>query len=252
MFKRHQLTSRNENKWQEIKNPSKKIVAERIFNEMNELEMNKKKLFCTVIADAILRESQFTRRDLKDIVRIFQYNRVVQDPEDPVFSDDEIKEIKQGLVPSTQNTCLSGVTYYVPNDRISKPWSIADSNNTLERLKELQQPKKQDESWKGDYDFYNPFTENNTSLKNSASLTSNTLSKVSSIRFERSPYLQPLTENLNVLRGVPMQFGTPDRAGNVYLDDIEKKAEKSANRMLAAIHPGVPNWYWPEGRKWTC
>ena len=37
------LTSRNENKWQEIKNPSKKIVAERIFKEMNELEMNKKK-----------------------------------------------------------------------------------------------------------------------------------------------------------------------------------------------------------------
>ena len=229
--------------------------------------MNKKKLFCTVIADAILRESQFTRRDLKDIVRIFQYNRVVQDPEDPVFSDDEIKEIKQGLVPSTQNTCLSGVTYYVPNDRISKPWSIADSNNTLERLKELQQPKKQDESWKGDYDFYNPFTENNTSLKNSASLTSNTLSypkktsntytsntlsKVSSIRFERSPYLQPLAENLSVLRGVPLQFGTPDRVGNIYIDDIEKKAEKSANRMLAAIHTGVPNWYWPEGRKWTC
>ncbi len=37
------LTSRNENKWQEFKNPSKRIVAERLFKEMNELEMNKKK-----------------------------------------------------------------------------------------------------------------------------------------------------------------------------------------------------------------
>lgn len=36
-------TSRNENKLNEFKNPSKRVVAERIFKEMNELEMNKKK-----------------------------------------------------------------------------------------------------------------------------------------------------------------------------------------------------------------
>lgn len=37
------LTSRNEKKWQEIKNPTKRFVAQRIFEEMNELEMRKKK-----------------------------------------------------------------------------------------------------------------------------------------------------------------------------------------------------------------
>lgn len=36
-------TSRNESKWQEIKNPAKRVVAERIFKEMNELETNKQK-----------------------------------------------------------------------------------------------------------------------------------------------------------------------------------------------------------------
>lgn len=37
------LTSRNKSKLDEIKNPSRKIVAERIFEEMNQLEENKKK-----------------------------------------------------------------------------------------------------------------------------------------------------------------------------------------------------------------
>lgn len=37
------LTSRNENKWKEFKNPTKQVIAERLFKEMNELEMNKKK-----------------------------------------------------------------------------------------------------------------------------------------------------------------------------------------------------------------
>lgn len=37
------LTSRNKSKLDEIKNPSRKLVAERIFEEMNQLEENKKK-----------------------------------------------------------------------------------------------------------------------------------------------------------------------------------------------------------------
>ncbi len=37
------LTSRNEKKLEEIKNPTKRFVAQRIFEEMNELEMRKKK-----------------------------------------------------------------------------------------------------------------------------------------------------------------------------------------------------------------
>lgn len=37
------MTSRNEDKWKEIKNPAKRLVAQRIFDEMFALEENKKK-----------------------------------------------------------------------------------------------------------------------------------------------------------------------------------------------------------------
>ena len=206
--------------------------------------MNKKKLFCTVIADAILRESQFTRRDLKDIVRIFQYNRVVQDPEDPVFSDDEIKEIKQGLVPSTQNTCLSGVTYYVPNDRISKPWSIADSNNTLERLKELQQPKKQDESWKGDYDFYKPIPEINNPLKYGVSPTFiYTYDTCFGIKSDTKKTYTTTTSN--ILSGVTY-FVPNDRISRPWT------SADSNNTLERLKELQQLSWCWPENRKWDC
>ncbi|MEW6058273.1 MAG: transposase [Bdellovibrionota bacterium] len=39
------MTSRNEKKWHEIKNPARQLVAQRIFEEMFELEIRKKKYY---------------------------------------------------------------------------------------------------------------------------------------------------------------------------------------------------------------
>ena len=139
--------------------------------------MNKKKLFCTVIADAILRESQFTRRDLKDIVRIFQYNRVVQDPEDPVFSEEEIKEINQ-LADQAPTTVAP---FYISKERISSPLLNNDflRYSVSPTLSHSQDPEQH--------------IQIKSNLKKTDSTdTSNThtTAKVSNITLERSPYIK--------------------------------------------------------------
>ena len=70
--------------------------------------MNKKELFTKIAQVAILNESRFTRQDLKDIVRIFQNNRTVADPEDPLFAQEELEKLIKCASSNTSVVSLSG------------------------------------------------------------------------------------------------------------------------------------------------
>jgi len=70
--------------------------------------MNKKELFTKIAEVAILNESRFTRQDLKDIVRIFQNNRTVADPEDPLFAQEELEKIIKCASGNAPVVSLSG------------------------------------------------------------------------------------------------------------------------------------------------
>lgn len=96
--------------------------------------MNKKKLFTKIAEVAILNESRFTRQDLKDIVKIFQNNRTVADPEDPLFEQEELEKIIKCASNNTSVVPLTGAytpqigrDYYCPPSH--RPSPLVSTNN---------------------------------------------------------------------------------------------------------------------------